>query len=60
MYVGGISVMTADLSEYENILDGDFKHGLYGCMADLMVNNQAFDLEMDATGGANVGSCDDY
>ena len=60
MFVGGIAVNTADLSEYEDILDGDYKNGLYGCIADLMVNNQVFDLEMDAKDGANVLSCDDY
>ena len=60
MFVGGIVVNSADLSEYENILDGDFHMGLKGCIADLVVNDVTFDLENNAIEGANVGRCDEY
>ena len=58
MYVGGIAVSTADLSEYRDILDGDFKMGLVGCIANLEVNDASIDLERMAQSGANVESCD--
>ena len=60
MYVGGIAVNSADLSEYDNLLGGDFHMGLNGCIADLMVNDVTIDLELHAEEGANVGSCDDF
>jgi hypothetical protein len=60
MYVGGIAVNSIGLSEYDDLLDGDFHMGLDGCIADLMVNDVTIDLEMHAIEGTNVGSCDDF
>ena len=59
MFVGGISVSSSDLSEYENILGGDFHMGLKGCIANLVVNGIFIDLKEDALEGTNVDSCDD-
>jgi hypothetical protein len=59
MFVGGIDVDSADLSEYNMILDGDFNMGLNGCIADLLVNGELIDLD-NAEEGENVISCDPY
>ena len=59
MFVGGIAVHSADLAEYQTILDGDFNMGLKGCIADLEVNGVVIDLD-NARNGANVISCDPY
>jgi hypothetical protein len=58
LYVGGIPLNSGDLSEYEMILNGDFKMGAYGCLADIVVNGVAIDLISDAVEGSNVGDCD--
>jgi hypothetical protein len=60
MFVGGILVNSADLLEYDTILDGDFSMGLKGCIENLVVNDVTFNLEDDAIDGANVGRCDEW
>ena len=54
--LGGIRV-SADMTEYANLLGGTYPQGLEGCIADLAVNGVNIDLLNDARDGTNVDRC---
>ena len=56
-YLGGIPSKSSNLADYEEVLDGAFRHGLIGCVRDLQLNGNDFDLHVDALKGYNVDSC---
>eukprot|EP00118_Oscarella_pearsei_P018076 m.183124 g.183124 ORF g.183124 m.183124 type:complete len:2338 (+) comp39301_c0_seq1:76-7089(+) len=60
VYLGGIQVATSTLSEYQAILNGDFKQGLVGCLGNVNVNGRPIDLQLGILRGADVESCDDF
>ena len=58
-FLGGIPTEGGDLSEYDDVLDGIYMKGFFGCISQLEVNGVSFDVEADALMGSDVASCDD-